>query len=109
MDPSECCSANPCARCAFYKSRWWGTTGAARSSRVVSHGSDGSSASSGSPLRRSMASCSGVGSGGDSDKPSTNASSDESAPITPVRFHCLTPLGFRLDLTKCVRFFFGFW
>lgn len=106
MDPFECCSVNPCACCAFYKSRWWGTTSAVRSSRLVSGGSDGSPASSGSPSRRSTARRGGARSDGDSNKPSTDSSSDESAPITPVRFPCPTPLEFRLDHTKCVRSFF---
>jgi hypothetical protein len=102
MDPFECCSVNPYTCCVFYKSRWWGTTSAARSSRPVSRGSDGS----GSPSRRSTACRGGARSGGDSNKPSTDSSFDESPPNNLVRFPCPTPLEFRLDHMKCVRFFF---
>jgi hypothetical protein len=90
-DPFLCCFVNPCTRCSFYKSRWWGTT---RAERAVSRGFGGSAPSSGSPSKRSTASRGGSGNTGDSDQPSTNSSSDESASITPVRFHSATPLGF---------------
>ncbi|RLM64679.1 hypothetical protein C2845_PM16G02110 [Panicum miliaceum] len=48
IDPFECCSANSCSCCIFYKQCWWRSTGAAR----ISGGS--SRASSASQLRDGM-------------------------------------------------------
>jgi hypothetical protein len=40
-DPFECCSVNPCPRCAFYQRRRWRTTGAGRASSMASDGAGG--------------------------------------------------------------------
>ena len=99
-DPFECCSATPCVRCVFYKSRCWATTGAGRSSRPVTRVAGGSPAQSGSASRDSMARRAATGSAGGSENSGNGSASDKSDPGRQVRIHPPTlPLGFRFAYT----------
>ncbi|KAG2568492.1 hypothetical protein PVAP13_7NG320850 [Panicum virgatum] len=82
-DPFDCCSETPCLRCVFYKSRCWGTTGAARWSNPVVRRPAPTAARSGSPSSDSMARRAGSGDRGDSGNGGNRSSSGQYGRAAP--------------------------
>ena len=85
-DPFECCSATPCVRCVFYKSRCWATTGGGGPSRRVTRGAGSSVAWSVSASRDLTARHAASESGGGSENAGNDSDSGKSSPVPPVRF-----------------------